>query len=132
MIPSCDICNIVFSKVSLFINLIFVGSMYSIKKICSFKISLVGSEIKIISPNFNIISLSLFSLVSIFVSIFVSSFVSSTFISSNSSTSAFVSSAFVSSIIGATSDSSLKIGLLSSMSSFSSSKLIGCDILYLL
>ena len=120
MIPSCDICNIVFSKVSLFINLIFVGSMYSIKKICSFKISLVGSEIKIISPNFNIISLSLFSLVSIFVSIFVSS----TFVPSTS--------AFVSSIIGATSDSSLKIGLLSSMSSFSSSKLIGCDILYLL
>ena len=53
--PSLDICNTVFSKVSLLINLILEGSMYSIKKIWSFNISLVGSEIKIISPNFKMV-----------------------------------------------------------------------------
>ena len=58
--PSGDICNTVFSNVSLLINLIFVGSIYSIKKTLSFSISLVGSEITMMSPNFNNISSTFF------------------------------------------------------------------------
>ena len=124
--PSLDICNTVFSKVSLFINLILEGSMYSIRKIWSFNISLVGSEIKIISPNFNNISSGFFT---IMASSF--KFSSSNSPSSNSPSSNSPSSITMSLIIGSSFNSLFETILLSSLSFFSSSKLIFCDILYL-
>ena len=53
IIPSDEIGKTTFSNVSEFINFIFLGSIYSIKNTLSFSISLDGSVIKIISPNFN-------------------------------------------------------------------------------
>ena len=117
--PSLDICNTVFSKVSLFINLILEGSMYSIRKIWSFNISLVGSEIKIISPNFNNISSGFFTIMA------------SSFESSSSNSPSSNSTLPTSLIIGSSFNSLFETILLSSLSFFSSSKLIFCDILYL-
>ena len=122
--PSLDICNTVFSKVSLLINLILEGSMYSIKKIWSFNISLVGSEIKIISPNFNNISSGFFT-------IMASSFKFSSSNSPSSNSPSSNSTLPTSLIIGSSFNSLFETILLSSLSFFSSSKLIFCDILYL-
>ena len=122
--PSLDICNTVFSKVSLFINLILEGSMYSIRKIWSFNISLVGSEIKIISPNFNNISSGFFT-------IMASSFKFSSSNSPSSNSPSSNSTLPTSLIIGSSFNSLFETILLSSLSFFSSSKLIFCDILYL-
>ena len=57
IIPSDEMGKTVFSNVSELINFIFFGSIYSIKNTLLFNISFVGSVIKIISPNFNNISL---------------------------------------------------------------------------